>query len=87
MNDAISAKHKREIPDTWKLAYQIPEAVEATGLCRSNIYMLIKTGQLPIRKFGKRTLILADDLKTLMQGLPLGGPEALLKQKQKQSHA
>ena len=80
MHDAISANQK--------LAYQIPEACDAAVVCRSKLYQLIKSGQLPVRKLGKRTLILASDLKTLVEGLPLGNnPTAKtpLKQKQKQS--
>jgi excisionase family DNA binding protein len=79
MHDAISANQK--------LAYQIPEACEAAGVCRSKLYQLIKSGQLPVRKLGKRTLILASDLKQLVESLPLGGGTARtpIKQKQKQS--
>jgi excisionase family DNA binding protein len=76
MHDAISA--------IQKLAYQIPEACEAAGVCRSKLYQLIKSGQLPVRKLGKRTLILASDLKALVEGLPPGGPTAKIPLKQKQ---
>ncbi len=55
------------------LAYTIPDAVTATGLGRTRIYDAIKAGQLRTRKFGRRTIILSDDLKSFLENLP--GPE------------
>lgn len=52
------------------LAYGVADAVRATGLSRSTIYDFIKTGQLPIRKAGRKTLILRRDLEALLDQLP-----------------
>jgi excisionase family DNA binding protein len=57
------------------VAYSIPEAMSALGLCRDTIYKLIKQRKLVARKVGKRTLILAEDLQAFTRTLPkIGGP-------------
>jgi len=38
-------------------AYSIAQASGALGLCRDSIYKLIRSGALPAKKCGKRTLI------------------------------
>ena len=55
------------------LALQIPDAVKLSGIGRSSIYEAIRDGRLPIRKAGRRTLILADDLRRFVSTLPMGG--------------
>ena len=45
-----------------RLAYSIPQAVEATSIGRSLIYKQIKAGNLNTFKIGTRTLIAAEDL-------------------------
>jgi excisionase family DNA binding protein len=52
------------------LAHSIAEACARSGIGRTAIYELINTGQLPARKRGRRTLILADDLQRCLQSLP-----------------
>jgi excisionase family DNA binding protein len=52
------------------LAHTIAEASARSGIGRTAIYELINTGQLPARKRGRRTLILADDLRQCLQALP-----------------
>lgn len=52
------------------IALQIPDAVKVSGLGRSSIYKAIQEGKLPTRKAGKRTLILADDLRKFIDALP-----------------
>jgi hypothetical protein len=53
-----------------KLAHTIPEAVRASGLSRSMIYLAIRRGALRARKCGARTLILDPDLRRFLRGLP-----------------
>ena len=53
-----------------RIAYSIHEAAEATSLGRSTIEEAVAKGQLPARKFGARTLILASDLQRLLESLP-----------------
>jgi len=52
------------------IALQIPDAVKISGLGRSSIYKAIQEGRLPIRKAGKRTLILSEDLRAFIGDLP-----------------
>ena len=42
---------------TSRLALSIPEAAESLGVGRSSIYHEIRSGQLPVLRFGRRTLI------------------------------
>lgn len=51
-----------------KLCYTIREASEVTTVCKSTLYMHIRSGALKARKLGKKTLILADDLKAWIAG-------------------
>ena len=52
------------------LAHTIAEACARSGIGRTAIYELINTGQLPARKCGRRTLILAEDLRQCLELLP-----------------
>ena len=49
-----------------KLAYQIPEAVVATGLSRSTLYEEIQAGRLRAFKVGGRRLILCAELQSFL---------------------
>jgi excisionase family DNA binding protein len=49
-----------------KLAYRVSEAVEATGIGRSKLYLLIKQGRLRTVKVGSITLIPASELLALV---------------------
>ena len=49
-----------------KLAFQIPEAVAASGLSRSAIYEEIQTGRLKAFKVGGRRLILCAELQAFL---------------------
>ena len=52
-----------------KLAYSPDEAAERIGVCRSYLYILLGSGELPAKKLGKRTLIMRADLETFLAGL------------------
>lgn len=52
------------------LAYRINDVCRETGLGRTTIYAAIKSGALPARKVGRRTLILAADLQQFLTHLP-----------------
>lgn len=54
-----------------KIAFTIPEAVQFAAASRTQIYAAIKRGELEARKRGKRTLILADELRRWVQSLPI----------------
>jgi excisionase family DNA binding protein len=53
-----------------KLAFTIQEAAASTGIGRTRIFALIKDGHLDARKFGRRTLIPATSLRSLVATLP-----------------
>lgn len=52
-----------------RLSLSIEEVQEASGLGRTKIYQLLKSGELPARKLGKRTFILRSDLNTFLSSL------------------
>lgn len=54
-----------------KISVTIPEAVEMSGLSRSSLYGLFKSGQIRPRKHGKRTLVMVEDLKRYLENLPV----------------
>lgn len=58
----------------YKVCYTIAEIIEATGCKRTNLYEAIKAGELKIRKRGRKTLILAEDLEAWLKSLPVGNP-------------
>ena len=49
-----------------KLAYQINEAVRVSGLSRTTLYELMKTGQLKTVLVAGRRLVPAENLKALL---------------------
>lgn len=51
----------------------IAQTVRILGVGRSTLYALIKEGRLPVRKLGKRTLILRADLEQFIAALPAKG--------------
>lgn len=55
--------------DMRNMAYTINEAREASGIGRTKLYEAINKGLLPAKKFGKRTLILRDDLEAFLSQL------------------
>jgi len=54
----------------YPLAHSIAEASARSGIGRTTIYELINSGKLPARKRGRRTLILAGDLRRCLESLP-----------------
>jgi excisionase family DNA binding protein len=54
------------------IAISILEAVRLSGISRSSIYQAIRRGELPIRKSGRRTLILTADLQRWLSEMPTG---------------
>ena len=52
----------------------IPEAVKASGMSRSAIYLALKRQELTARKAGRRTLISFADLEAYLGSLPTYRP-------------
>ena len=55
------------------LAYSIDDVCKMTATGRTAIFEAIRNGALRARKNGRRTLILAADLRAWLEGLPLAG--------------
>ncbi|WP_298283649.1 hypothetical protein [Acidocella sp.] len=53
-----------------EFALTVENAVKASGLARSRIYLLLGEGKLEAKKAGKRTLIMADSLRRYLESLP-----------------
>jgi excisionase family DNA binding protein len=56
--------------NNFPMAVSIAQAVGLTGVGRSTLYKAIQRGELPIRKAGRRTLLLTEDLRRWIQQLP-----------------
>ena len=53
-----------------EFAVSIIEAARRAGVGRSSIYEAVNRGELRLKKSGRRSLILVDDLKAWVNGLP-----------------
>lgn len=58
-------------PHPEVLAYSVAQLPRVMGLGASVINGLLKSGQLPSRKVGRRTLILRSDVEAYLNSLPL----------------
>jgi excisionase family DNA binding protein len=58
-----------------QLAYNIAEACAAARIGRTTLYEAIKNGSLRAVKRGARTLILTEDLRDWIAGLPEKNPD------------
>ena len=55
---------------TDQLAYTIPQAVQVAAVSRTELYRAAQRAEIVFRKRGKRTIILADELRRYVQSLP-----------------
>jgi hypothetical protein len=60
----------RLMTDLSPIALTIPEAVVVSKVSRSELYRAMSRGDLKARKNGRITLILREDLKSFLTGLP-----------------
>jgi excisionase family DNA binding protein len=56
-------------PSSRQVAYSVPQAALALGISKTSVWKLIKEGDLPAVKLGRRTLIPTGALQTLLDGL------------------
>lgn len=57
-------------PDkTTAIALSVEQITRTCSLGRTKLYELLKSGELPAHKLGKRTLILATDLEAYLRNL------------------
>jgi len=61
------------------LAYSIAEACSVARAGRTALYEAIRSGALRAVKRGRRTLVLADDLRRYLESLPAVEPDERLK--------
>ena len=54
-------------PSLEPISVKIPEAVRLTGLSRSRIYELMKSGDIEFAKVGSSTLILVESLRMFIR--------------------
>jgi excisionase family DNA binding protein len=58
----------REIADS--IALSVREACELSSLGRTSFYKFVKSGQIPTRKLGRRTIVLLSELERALKSLP-----------------
>lgn len=58
-----------------KLALSPEQAAEAAGIGRTQLFQLIRSGELKARKCGRRTIILRNELNEWLQSLPTRQPD------------
>lgn len=56
--------------ESTRLALSVAEAAQQANVCRDKIYEAIRTGDLKAKKAGRRTLVMADDLRRYLDSLP-----------------
>lgn len=56
--------------DQNRIAFDIVEAARAARLSRATIFAELNAGRLKARKYGRRTVILRDDLMAWLNSLP-----------------
>lgn len=52
------------------IALTVNEALERAPFGKNSLYLAINSGALPARKFGRRTIILEEDLENYIRALP-----------------
>lgn len=58
-----------------KQGLSVAEASHVAGIGRTKLYEAIGAGQLAVRKFGKRTIVLREDLLRFLAALPVTNVE------------
>jgi len=56
--------------ESEQLAFTVAEAVKAAAVSRTELYRAVGRGELTMRKRGKRSLILVDELRRWLANLP-----------------
>lgn len=56
------------ITEQTKIAFSIEEIAEQTTLSKAFLRLEIKRGKLKVKRFGRRVLVLKDDLQKYLQG-------------------
>lgn len=60
--------HRTDDARPERISVRIPDAVRMTGLSRSRIYELLRSGDIEFAKVGSSTLILVESLRRFIRG-------------------
>jgi excisionase family DNA binding protein len=58
------------------LAFSVAEACSAARIGRTSLYEAIRSGELRALKRGRRTIVLANDLRRYLESLPAVAPKS-----------
>ncbi len=58
-----------------RLILRIPEAAILLGMSEGALSQAISRGQIPVRKLGRRRIILVEELRAHLRALPLVRPD------------
>jgi hypothetical protein len=71
--DSVAPEHSQDRSPAnhplQKLAYSINETLAVVPFSRAYIYQQIAAGRLKVRKSGRRTIVMADDLRQWLDSL------------------
>ncbi|HEY1245860.1 MAG TPA: helix-turn-helix domain-containing protein [Hyphomicrobiaceae bacterium] len=67
MDLETTRRRSRQVPE--RLAHSVEEAAALTGVSRDRLYAAMNERALRARRFGRRTLILREDLMAWLRGL------------------
>ena len=56
-----------------RIAYSLPEAARLAGISRTRLFEAARKKELTIRKAGRSSLVMHDDLLTWIKSLPVRG--------------
>jgi hypothetical protein len=56
-----------------RIAYSLPEAARLAGISRTRLFEAARKKELTIRKAGRSSLVMHDDLLTWIKSLPVKG--------------
>ena len=70
-SELLRMNESRQRLEDSRLAYTVEEALNLLSIGRNKLYAEAKAGRLKLRKSGRRTLVLADDLRAYIASLPL----------------
>lgn len=68
---ALPDAFRDQCPEHQVIALTLPDAAKVAGLSIRTLYALHSDGRLPIRKIGRRSLILRRDLEDLLNAAPV----------------
>lgn len=67
-----SSSERAGIASPTPIAVTIAQACQMSGLSKATLYRAISAGRLPTRKFGARTLLIVEELRSFLTALPPG---------------